>query len=87
MTHVTNMMNGTSSTTADTDRRSSPLRVLAASACTQGQCPTVYESSPGTIVVQGYVVSAATAGIDVPEGEMLVEIPSRLLIEAVEKMA
>ncbi|MDP9794392.1 hypothetical protein J2S43_002904 [Catenuloplanes nepalensis] len=63
------------------------LRVLAATACGSSSCPTVYESGPGTVVVQGYIVPAASAGIDVPEGEMLVEIPTHLMIEALEKMS
>ena len=58
-----------------------PARLRAvANKCTAGKCPTVYVSEAGTIeagtvVVQGYAVSAAVAGIDVPDGEMLVRIP------------
>jgi hypothetical protein len=32
--------------------------------------------------VQGYTVSAATVGLDLPDGERLVEIPAELLAEA-----
>ncbi|GAB7036244.1 MULTISPECIES: hypothetical protein [Catenuloplanes] len=81
---MTQIMGG--NPTAAATESHTPLRLLASS-CTQGQCPTVYASSPGKVVVQGYIVSAASAGIDVPEGEMLVEIPSHLLIEAFEKMS
>ncbi len=68
-------------------QRNAPLRVLAATSCGSSTCPTVYEGEPGKVVIQGYIVSAASAGIDVPEGEMLVEIPSHLLIEALNKMS
>ncbi|WP_232323848.1 hypothetical protein [Catenuloplanes japonicus] len=64
-----------------------PLRVLAATQCGTSSCPTVYEGTPGNIVVQGYIVPTASTGIDVPEGEMLVEIPSHLLAEALRKLS
>ncbi|GAA1036364.1 hypothetical protein GCM10009557_46900 [Virgisporangium ochraceum] len=54
------------------------LRMLA-KACANSGCPTIYESDRGTLVVQGYAVSAAQAGIDLPDGELLVEIPVDLL--------
>jgi hypothetical protein len=59
-----------------------PLELIAAS-CSQGSCPTIYRTGRGTAVVQGYVVAPADAGIDVPAGEMLVEIPLELLTTAV----
>jgi hypothetical protein len=62
------------------------LRAVA-NKCAAGSCPTVYESGAGTLVVQGYVVSAERAGIDVPSGEMLVEIPFDLLAEAMQKLS
>lgn len=59
-----------------------PLRPVA-NKCASGSCPTVYASAdPGSLVVQGFAVSAEQAGIDVPDGEMLVEIPVALLAEA-----
>ncbi|WP_245908379.1 hypothetical protein [Pseudosporangium ferrugineum] len=63
--------------------RSEPvdLQVIAAS-CNHGTCPTVYRSDRGTVVVQGYAVSAQAAGVDLPAGELLVEIPVDLLQEA-----
>lgn len=46
-------------------------------------CPTVYASDRGTIVVQGYTVSAEDlCEITLPEGENAVEIPLSLLVEA-----
>ncbi|HWS32457.1 MAG TPA: hypothetical protein VN408_06915 [Actinoplanes sp.] len=57
------------------------LTVIAAS-CAQGTCPTVYETNRGTVMVQGYTVSAEAAraaGVDMPEGEQMVEIPLALI--------
>jgi len=53
--------------------------------CGAGTCPTLYETDRGTYVVQGYVVGS-DVGIDVPEGESLVEIPAELIAEAVRKL-
>ena len=54
------------------------LQILA-KACAASGCPTIYRSDRGTLVVQGYAVSAQQAGIDLPDGELLVEIPVDLL--------
>jgi hypothetical protein len=50
--------------------------------CGSATCPTVYQSDRGTLVVQGYAVEAARAGVDLPPGELLVEIPVELLANA-----
>jgi hypothetical protein len=50
--------------------------------CGSNTCPTVYQSDRGTFVVQGYAVDAARAGVDLPPGELLVEIPVELLANA-----
>ena len=50
--------------------------------CGSTSCPTIYRSNQGTLVVQGYTVSAANVGLDLPDGERLVEIPAELLAEA-----
>jgi hypothetical protein len=50
--------------------------------CSSGTCPTIYKSDRGTLVVQGYTVTATHAGVAVPEGEHLVEIPIELLLNA-----
>lgn len=52
---------------------------IIASLCGTGTCPTIYESDRGTLIVQGYPVDAARAGVNVPAGELLVEIPAELL--------
>lgn len=43
-------------------------------------------SGAGTLVVQGYAVSGELAGVDLPAGESLVEIPLHLLTEAVRNL-
>lgn len=60
-----------------------------ANRCTSGQCPTVYTASgsEGTVVVQGYTLSTADAGVDVPAGEALVRIPVDLLLEAARNLS
>jgi len=64
------------------DARDTMSLTAIASSCTTGTCPTVYQSDKGTVVVQGYDVSPESAGLDVPLGERLVEIPADLLREA-----
>jgi len=60
---------------------------LVTSLCGTGSCPTVYQSNRGTMVVQGYPVSANAAGVQLPEGEFLVEIPEDVLLEAARRYA
>jgi hypothetical protein len=60
------------------------LEVLAG-VCTTGSCPTVYRTDRNSLIVQGYVVTAADAGVDLPEGESLVEIPLDLLLDAARR--
>ena len=55
--------------------------------CTAGNCPTVYVSGTGSLVVQGYALSADHAGVQLPAGENLVEIPVDLLMEAVRNLS
>jgi len=52
---------------------------IVTSLCGSGTCPTIYESDRGTLIIQGYPVDAAQAGVTVPAGESLVEIPAELL--------
>jgi hypothetical protein len=63
-----------------------PPRVVA-NLCNTSTCPTMYESEPGTLLVQGYTVPAGQHGIDVPAGESLVEIPADLLAEALRNLS
>jgi hypothetical protein len=55
--------------------------------CGGGSCPTVYRTSRNTYVVQGYTVTAASAGVDLPDGEQLVEIPVELFEAATHSEA
>ncbi|WP_433831011.1 hypothetical protein ACQP2E_12385 [Actinoplanes sp. CA-015351] len=50
--------------------------------CGTGSCPTVYSTGGDNVLVQGY----AATGVAVPEGELLVEIPRELLIEAARRL-
>lgn len=61
------------------------LRVLA-NFCNSGACPTVYQTDSGALIVQGYAVSADRAGLDLPAGELIVEVPAALLAEAVRNL-
>lgn len=64
-----------------------PLKPVA-NLCTSGSCPTVYTAESGaSLVIQGYRVSAEQAGVDLPEGEFLVQIPVELLLEAARNIA
>ena len=64
-----------------------PQLTLLTSLCGNGSCPTVYRTDRGTVVVQGYTLTPQTAGIDVPDGEQLVEIPADLLAAAMQASA
>ncbi|MEV4537852.1 hypothetical protein AB0J82_29145 [Asanoa sp. NPDC049518] len=55
--------------------------------CSSGSCPTVYDSGRGTIVVQGYTVTGSHAGVALPAGEQLVEIPVELLMNAARNLS
>jgi hypothetical protein len=50
--------------------------------CGGGHCPTVYRTDRGTVLVQGY----AATGVTVADGELLVEIPRELLLEAARRI-
>jgi len=54
---------------------------LVARKCAAGDCPTVYRTNRGTLVVQGYAFEPGNAGVAVPDGEGMVEIPLDLLWE------
>jgi hypothetical protein len=59
-----------------------PKLTLVTTLCGGGTCPTVYRTDRGTLVVQGYTVTAENVDIDLPAGEQLVEIPAELLAAA-----
>ncbi|GAA3735262.1 hypothetical protein HDA32_003972 [Spinactinospora alkalitolerans] len=49
--------------------------------CEDDNCPTLYATDRGTVVVQGYAVTDADAlnALGLPEGESAVEVPAELL--------
>lgn len=56
------------------------------SVCGNGSCPTVYKTDRGTLVIQGYAVAGGQVGVELPAGEMLVEIPVDLIKGAIESL-
>jgi hypothetical protein len=60
-----------------------PALTALTALCGAGTCPAIYRTDRGTLVVQGRTIASETVGIDLPEGELLVEIPEELLAEAV----
>ena len=77
------MMSEIDKPTTDRAVRLEPL----AATCANGSCPTVYTTDRGTIVVQGYAVDGNDAGMTVPPGELLVEVPADLLLAAVRNQS
>ncbi|MET7396948.1 hypothetical protein ABZS66_26040 [Dactylosporangium sp. NPDC005572] len=61
-----------------------PTLTLVTTLCGGGTCPTVYRTDRGTLVIQGYTVTAENVAIDLPAGEQLVEIPAELLAAAMQ---
>jgi hypothetical protein len=53
--------------------------------CGGGECPTVYQTDRGTLVIQGYLFDPAQAGTTVPAGEQMVEVPAELLAQYVRE--
>jgi hypothetical protein len=58
------------------------LKPIGGTGCGNGPCPAVYETENETIVVQGFTVDPAKAGMTLPPGEMMVEIPRDALKRA-----
>ncbi|HET8685010.1 MAG TPA: hypothetical protein VFM54_24525 [Micromonosporaceae bacterium] len=62
------------------------LEFIAGRPCGGGECPTVYRTDRGTLVVQGYTFPPAHAGVEIPSGEQMVEIPTELVADYVRAM-
>lgn len=58
-----------------------------ANRCGGGECPTVYRTDRGTLVVQGYSFEPGHAGVAVPAGEQMVEIPAELLTDYLRSLS
>ena len=54
--------------------------------CGGSSCPTVYGTDRQSVVVQGYIVDGDSAGVQVPDGERLVEIPVEVLLAAADQI-
>jgi len=60
-------------------------RILAATDnCENGDCPTIYLSDRGTLIVQGDTAQAE--GVTLGRSEQAVEIPAQLLREAADAL-
>ncbi|MCA1606862.1 MAG: hypothetical protein LC808_10335 [Actinobacteria bacterium] len=57
------------------------LTLVAGGNCGRDDCPTIFTTDKGTIVVQGYVVDKETSA-----GEAVVEIPTGVFREAVRAL-
>jgi hypothetical protein len=68
-------------------QESAPQLTFVTKICGGGTCPTVYRTDRNTFVVQGYTVTAETAGLDIPAGEQLVEVPAELIAEALKAIS
>jgi hypothetical protein len=49
--------------------------------CATGECPTIFQTDRGTLVLQGYVFDPNDAGAELPPGEQMIEVPVALLAE------
>lgn len=58
------------------------LQMLYKEDCNGDNCPTVYLTDSGELIVQGYVVDATASLENIPEGETLVRIPPAVLMGA-----
>lgn len=60
------------------------LRLLVKGPFCVGQnCPTVYATDRDTVVIQGERLAAKTVGLDVPDHEVLAEVPMSLIRELI----
>ncbi|MFF1698513.1 hypothetical protein ACFVXC_33625 [Streptomyces sp. NPDC058257] len=53
---------------------------MLATTCDKKDCPTIYKTDRGTILVQGE--TPTHHGLDIPAHENLVEIPMDLIVKA-----
>ncbi len=55
--------------------------------CKGGDCPTVYVTDRGTLVIQGYVLDpSAVRQLTLPTGESAVEVPVDLILGAAREV-
>jgi hypothetical protein len=58
---------------------------LLATSCKNGDCPSVYLSDRGTLVIQGDAIAAAN-GMRLGHGEQAVEVPMNIIEEALRAL-
>jgi len=63
------------------------LKMIGESNCGNGPCPTIYESETGTIIVQGFDVKPSDAGLQLPPGEGMVEIPRYMIEQLISRFS
>jgi hypothetical protein len=66
-------------TDTDDHQAASKVHLELVAGCAGGECPTIYMSDRGTLVLQGYIFDPATAGAEIPAGEQMIEVPVELL--------
>jgi hypothetical protein len=71
----------TSVSAEDREAVAKPALSLINTFCGSNTCPTIYRTDRGTLVVQGILIEAESAGVDLPAGEVLVEIPEQLITD------
>jgi hypothetical protein len=81
---MSHMDKGKAATPEDT-QGTTKRHVLAHLYCGTSSCPTVYQGSSGMVIIQGYAVPEERLDITLAEGELLVEVPLTLLIEAIRR--
>jgi hypothetical protein len=77
---------GESSTESSASPTGTRLELIA-KLCPAADCPTVYRTEHGTVLVQGYAVTPTDVGLNPPEGEVVVEVPIELLRAAAHTLA
>jgi hypothetical protein len=55
--------------------------------CSSGNCPTIYATPSGHVVVQGEPVATTDLQVTVPAHERLVRIPQSVLLDAAARLA
>ena len=56
------------------------IKKIFDSGCGDGNCPTIYQTDRGTLLMQGYVLSTEEkTKLNIAENEDIVEIPSDFL--------
>lgn len=71
----------------DSQREHKVTLAFVVGRCAAGECPTIYRTDRGTLVLQGYVFEPADAGTRLPAGEQMIEVPAELLADYARLMS